>query len=221
MDPTERYVIEPRQRRSRETLDRIVRATRELLRDTVLEELSVEDIARRAKCSVGTFYQRFPSKDAILPYLLSTHYAEFAQRVEEMITATAKLDLRGRSGAIVRLLASVAIEDRGLIRTLVLRNQQRPESIPPAIRESASAMLEGIYDHLLECQDEIRHPHPRRAAAVGLLMVAASIRERLILGGTTQAAALGIDADELASELVTALTSYLMNPVEPPARRSS
>ena len=211
MRRSQRYVNQPVQRRSRETLGRIVAATRELLNENVFEELSVQRIVRRAGCSVGTFYQRFPTKDAMLPYLLEIHYAEIEQRLTRVLAASEGSPLARRVAEIVEFFAATAVADRALIRTLVLRNLQRPESIPGDIRQAARTMLEAMYRHLLECRGEIRHHDPPRAVEVGLLMVSAAIRERLVLGAT-QAATLNIEASVFARELTAAFLAYLDNP---------
>ncbi len=59
----------PRQRRSRKTLDRLVEACEGLLQEKPFEEISVADIARRGRSSVGAFYGRFKGKDALLHFL--------------------------------------------------------------------------------------------------------------------------------------------------------
>lgn len=211
----------PVQQRSRDTLERIARATRDLLAETVFEELTLQQIVSRAQCSVGTFYQRFANKDAILPYLLTIHYEEIRHRLEHMLSRMAGKNLEQRVAEVVYFLATNALKDRGLIRTLVLRNQQRPESIPTEIRGAASEMLESIYRSLLECEHEIEHRAPRPALQVGLLMVSATVRERLVMVGSTQASTLDLDAPELTRELTAALLAYLHNPIDIPVRSFS
>jgi hypothetical protein len=73
-------------------------------------------------------------------------------------------------------------------------------------------MLEAVYRHLLECRGEIRHHDPPRAVEVGLLMVSAAIRERLVLGAT-QAATLNVEAAVFARELSAAFLAYLDHPI--------
>ena len=46
----------PKQERSRQTCERILAATEQLLRDHLFEQISVADIVRTAKASVGSFY---------------------------------------------------------------------------------------------------------------------------------------------------------------------
>jgi len=210
-------VIEPKQQRSRETLARILRATRDLLADSALEDLTVNQIASVAGCSVGTFYERFVNKDAVLPHLLEIHYEELERELDEALASArlsgAKLDERIR--VVVRLLVDVARREKGLIRALHLRNIRRPDSVHESIRGSAEQMLGAVYRFLLECRDEIRHSDPHAALSLGLLMMAATIRERIVLVGAVQASTLSFPDERFAAELCGAFVSYLRSLIDP------
>ena len=62
-------VIEPIQKRSRDTYDRILTATENLLESKRFVDLTMTEIAKRAKCGVGTMYGRFANKEALLECL--------------------------------------------------------------------------------------------------------------------------------------------------------
>src|SRR5829696_642673 len=76
------HVSEPLQDRSRRTLEKIGRATEELLATRAFEDISVADICRRARCAVGSFYARFQSKDDLLPYLYERYDADLRPRMQ-------------------------------------------------------------------------------------------------------------------------------------------
>ncbi len=73
----------PQQERSRLTTKKFVEAALKLLEKQTYAELSVVDLAKTAKRSVGTFYQRFGSKDEFLKILL-TDFLEAS--IEEGVT---------------------------------------------------------------------------------------------------------------------------------------
>ena len=75
------HVQEPLQDRSRRTLEKIGRAVEELLATRSFDDISVGDIVRRARCSVGSFYARFASKDDLLPYLYERYDADLRPRI--------------------------------------------------------------------------------------------------------------------------------------------
>lgn len=64
-------IPEPRQQRSRETLERFIDAGWDILQTTPWENISIADIAARAGRSVGAFYQRFGSKEDFLSVLMT------------------------------------------------------------------------------------------------------------------------------------------------------
>ncbi len=196
-------ITKPRQERSRDTQRRLVQSTRELLEETVFEELTVAKIAKNAGSSVGTFYGRFKNKEAILPHILEKHYVEIESDLDS-ITLDHKwkeASLAKRVEVIIDFLVNTARREPGLIRMLLLRNLSHPETIPESIRISAVRILQGVYEFLLECHTEIKHPDPETALSVGLLMVTAAVRERLIMIRATQADTLKISEDLFVAEL--------------------
>lgn len=208
---TSKLTFTPKQARSQQTQERLLRATRELLEETDFETLTIQQIATRAGCSVGTFYGRFKSKDAILPFLLEMHYAEMEEEVDELFAEEKwrVAPLAKRVNAVVDYVASMAIRQPGLIRTLVLRNYQRPESIPTSIRATAQRILTHLYDVVLGARKEIRHPSPKTAVEVGMLMAVTSFRERIVLTGAMHSSTLSLDHKRLIKELERALLAYL------------
>lgn len=210
-ESTAQSVNTPKQRRSQETLDHLLQATRELLETTTFENLSVQMITSRAGCSVGNFYARFKNKDAILPCLLDMHYAEIEREMDTTfgLVAWDGVPLNRRVDAVVDFLMAIAQRQPGLIRTLVVRNNQRPDSIPASIRAAARRMLGGVYVFLLERREEMSHPDEQTALEVGLLMVVTAIRERIVLAAGTHGATLSFSNEVFAEELKQALLAYL------------
>lgn len=68
----------PRQARSRERVDLIMDATRELLREAGLAGVTTTAIAERAAIPVGSVYQYFPNKKAIFVALYEIYLAQFS-----------------------------------------------------------------------------------------------------------------------------------------------
>ncbi|HSG34702.1 MAG TPA: TetR/AcrR family transcriptional regulator [Sphingomonadaceae bacterium] len=83
--------LAPRQERSRQTAGKFVSAAMDLLHDKTFAELSVAELAKHAKRSVGVFYQRFGSKDDFLEVLLDAFFEEsLAWRSEFDVGTTAE-----------------------------------------------------------------------------------------------------------------------------------
>jgi AcrR family transcriptional regulator len=79
-------VLEPRkspvQARSTASVDAILQATIQVLLNVGKERLTTTKVALRAGVSVGTLYQYFPNKSALLQAVLRRHLAEVAEAVE-------------------------------------------------------------------------------------------------------------------------------------------
>jgi len=72
----------PVQARSTFTVESIFTATIQVLRDVGLERLTTTRVAERAGTSVGTLYQYFPNKNALLLAVLERHLLFVVQSIE-------------------------------------------------------------------------------------------------------------------------------------------
>jgi AcrR family transcriptional regulator len=88
----------PRQARSEATVEAILAATARILEKVGFERASTNAIARAAGVSIGSLYQYFPSKDALVAALLERHVSllialarsAFDQLVEEPVPAAVR-----------------------------------------------------------------------------------------------------------------------------------
>lgn len=80
-------VLEPRkspvQARSTATVDAILEATIQVLLELGKERLTTTKVAFRAGVSIGTLYQYFPNKRALLKATLERHLDEISEAVEQ------------------------------------------------------------------------------------------------------------------------------------------
>src|ERR1700734_1647666 len=87
--PTRSQVLlEPRkspvQARSAASVDAILQATIQVLLQVGKERLTTTRVARRAGVSVGTLYQYFPNKSALLRAALKRHLDEVTEAIEQV-----------------------------------------------------------------------------------------------------------------------------------------
>lgn len=210
---------EPLQERSRDTLERLLAAVEALLSEKTLEEISVADVARKARSSIGAFYTRFAKKEALLPIL----YERYNRAVGEELFARsgarrsdAAMTLRA---AIERLVARIVREyrtRRGLFRAMGLYTRSHPDAIRPDQRSRQESVLRLYVDFVLSCRDEIRHPDPPGAVELALFAVSAACREK-ILFGSPHAASVRVGDDELAREMTCLFLAYLVHREERPS----
>ena len=200
----------PLQRRSRDTMARIVNAAESLLQERGFEHLSVADITTRARSSVGAFYARFADKDALLDYLDERHAEELIERV----TAYSE-DERWQAapveafvGDVVRFLAGYFKEHRGVLRALSVRGRLHDAPRFAETTRRVNSRVPELIRLVLSRRSEIEHPSPDVAVYLGFVMVMGALRER-ILFPETYPTHLPVSVRLLADELVQAYLSYL------------
>lgn len=215
------HIPEPRQERSRQTMQRLMAAAGEVIAERGVNGLTVGEVARRAGTAVGTLYARFHDKDT---FLRTFHDRFFAQAVT---TADAAFDrsrwqnlpVRELLAMCVRLVVKDYRARRGQLRALLLyvRTHHDPVFQTQAERSNLRffAQLKGL---VLSRRSEIRHPDPERAILVALMMIDGAAKEA-ILFGEARPASLSVSDTQLATELTRAICAHLG--VEAGPRRSA
>lgn len=92
---------QPRQARSQVTVDAIFEATIQVLLGDGARRLTTTRVAERAGVSVGTLYQYYPNKQALLFAVLQRHLARVAEAVEAAARATHHARLSVMVAAVV------------------------------------------------------------------------------------------------------------------------
>jgi AcrR family transcriptional regulator len=102
----------PQQSRSVATVEAIFEATIQVLLKEGAEALTTVHVARRAGVSVGTLYQYFPNKQALLLAVLERHMLRTVTAVEEACAASHFQPLEGMVDALVNRFIDAKLEDR-------------------------------------------------------------------------------------------------------------
>ncbi len=201
----------PLQKRSRKTLDRLVVACEGLLREKPFERVSVGELAKRGRSSVGAFYGRFRGKEELLDFIDSRGEKEILERWDEYF---APEKWRGAPAEevvsrFVRFWISAHRARKGVLRALFLRLRGRPtpESLART-RRLNRRVVAGIRTLLQQRKREIAHNDLDLAIPLGLVMVAASIKE-WVLFEDLKLYPRAPDDEALAEELTRAFTAYL------------
>ena len=200
-----------RQERSRRTAERITSAALSLLERKSFGELSVAEIARKAGVSVGGFYARFPSKQALLQYFDATIVEGILER------AGRELDSERLSGASARQVVTTYIRlavrmfrrHRPVLQQVALRTRTSPDPVFKQRIRQANAFLHGRFRALLEeRRAEIGHPDPQLAIDIGLTFVSATMREYVLFAAFRPDFA-PVKDGRLVRELTDAFCAYL------------
>jgi AcrR family transcriptional regulator len=192
----------PRQLRSHRTLERIVRASLEILEEQGPEGLTVHAIVGRAGSSVGSFYARFAGKEELLTYLGERVWREAAGRWDE---AVASRELGGLALAEVVDGAVRLLGEAVRSRSTYLRAMRRaPGAGDDAYAAFQAHVLQGIEGLLLARAGEMSHPNPSVGVRLGLQAVLAVLED-----GGDDVRLESIPMERRREEAVSLLNGYL------------
>lgn len=105
---------EPKQQRSRQTVEAVLEAVRRVLRRHGAEAITTNRIAEAAGVSIGSLYQYFPDKQAIFMALHERHVHRVRQVIERTMTDCSSASLAELTSELVERLANVHSEDAEL-----------------------------------------------------------------------------------------------------------
>jgi AcrR family transcriptional regulator len=199
----------PQQARSQKTMLSILAATRELLEQKDFSEISIHGIVEHAGCSVGAFYGRFKDKDSLLNALDDQFTLDVIDLIHALTGENSQefLSLSDYISAIVRALYNLHIEQRGLIRTLILVGRTENDDRFRGRDERINAELPSVFRKLLSFGDQIKHPDPELAVRFGLVQTHFALREMVLwehLQGSVP-----VSGEDLICELVRGYLCYL------------
>ncbi len=203
-------MVAPKQSRGHETRARLVDACLRLVEDRPFEQIAIADIAAEAGMSVGNFYRRFRSKEAIVPDLFDAYEARYAAFSAELegVEEFRHPDLDVRVGALVHHTMAMFRANRGLIRSLSLFSQLHPELVPAAAVDRRGQLLNRVGE-LFEGAGPGDLELKGRAAAMCLV---STLRDQVVYPDQAPAAAVDLDDDELATQLVKMVVQYVTGP---------
>jgi AcrR family transcriptional regulator len=192
-------------------LDRLLAAAAELLAERRFEEATVAELVRRAGSSVGAFYARFGSKEALL-HELDERLFEVGRRSWAEFLAPARWAGVPASTIVEQVVGRLVArrrERRGLLRALALYARARPESAFARRGARLNRLLtRRLTELLLRRRAEIGHSRPAQAVAFALEIADSVTRDAIVFADTGLAPARLSDR-ELAAELTRVLRLHL------------
>jgi AcrR family transcriptional regulator len=101
----------PRQARAKETVDALLVATKNLLVRGGVEAATTNAIAELAGVSIGSLYQYFPSREAIISELSRQHVAQVLTLIFAEVDALVGTSLRVGARRLIQLMIDVHRQD--------------------------------------------------------------------------------------------------------------
>ncbi|MGH8460315.1 MAG: TetR/AcrR family transcriptional regulator [Stenotrophobium sp.] len=201
----------PAQQRSRQMVDTLVEATAQTIAELGLADATTNRIAERAGVSVGSLYQYFDGKDALVNALLDRISAELAQLVDQRLNTTMDQDVRSVTSDLLTAVFDFMQQDQSCYLELV-RHWQQLRS-PRTILALERHMLEACRQYLLRHHDEFRVQNLPAA-----LFVVISSTLYTIVHYLSQPRPY-LRREEVIASLSDMIASYLMSGAKVPAKR--
>ena len=192
----------PRQERARFTIACILKAAAEVIDEVGWARASTNRIASRAGVSIGTLYQYFADKEAILRRLVEGHHEAVHGVVSETLDQLEDPRVAVEEALREMFLALVRLHREDPVLTRVISTEV-PHHVSSREDEQEAAALIDRLARLLRARQEVRVRDPLRSAH--------------ILATTTEAltrwlaheAPHELDANLLIDDIVLMLSSYL------------
>lgn len=201
----------PKQSRSRQSFDRMIEAAKEILREGGLQALTLAEVSRRSRVSIGSIYCRVDSKEDLLRAVqassLDAMENEFAALVNRVRRRA--LPLRELVPAIVRDLAQYLRRHAPLLNAFIATGAQDPV-VAAVGRKAYSQNALDFKLILLERHAEFRHPDAERAAATCFTVVYGALARYLGLGGHVESGAGEGDWKQLVEDLGLMALAFLV-----------
>ncbi len=141
----------PKQERAQKTVEAVLDAVARLVRREGVEGLTTNSIAATAGISIGSLYQYFPDKRAILVAVRDRHVEEMARLVERKLIEGAAEPLDRVMRALVEAMVAAHAAEPALYDLLLSHLPQEPNGA----HEVEARLREVLREALLSRRDEI------------------------------------------------------------------
>ena len=206
--------LEPQQARSRESLRKLQKAAAEVLGQHGVEGTTIPRIAAHAGLTPGAVYRRFSDKDALLESVILGILARQDERLRAGLTpeTAAQIPLPVFAGQLINSLVVSYRANAALLRAM---RQFVRGRVNTDFWKKVSRVEIRTYEHLVELllasAKDIRHPKPKMAVSLGMMMVIGTLHELVVEALDTKAwkGLLPQDDRSLKDELTRSFLFYL------------
>lgn len=160
--PHENTLKKPKQARSKATVEAILQATAHILTEAGYESLNTNAIAERAGVSIGSLYQYFPSKEAIVGELMDRFCDRLSALFGEVFLRSEGLPPKELARAVVGAIYLAKRENPKLAR--VLREELPRLGRLRRLEENLAVLTEMVAGFLRSHASMLRVASPERAA---------------------------------------------------------
>ncbi|MEZ5649800.1 MAG: TetR/AcrR family transcriptional regulator [Burkholderiaceae bacterium] len=202
----------PKQARGHARERDLIDAGLRLLQDRALDEITIEQVARTAGCSVGNLYKRFAGKEAFLSVLVDAVRARLIGEIDGLADALpgqhARLDRAVQQ--VVRFELDVFTRYRGLMRGLTLHRLQHGALAGAGLRDVRARFQARAVEALLPLVTaDLSPPVARERLEFGLQVSLSSLIEKTLLDAVPR----GDDGDAFVTRMSAMMVAHLRAPM--------
>lgn len=191
----------PRQERSKATVDAILEATAQVLVKDGYDKTSTNRVAERAGVSVGSVYQYFPNKEALVGELVDRYSREIMERLIGELASLADQPPRVVAPRLVTTMVRIKQQDPKLAR--VLREQIPRVGRMQRYEKQLDDIIAAVAAYLGQHRGALRHEDVDVAAFVAVHTVDATTHAGIVSDP-------GVDEEALIAHVTDLVLSYLL-----------
>jgi AcrR family transcriptional regulator len=170
---------QPTQERARETRDVLLQAAAHIVATEGVAAFNTNRVARAAGVSVGSLYQYYPNKDALLVALSEQHHAHIVVTLRAMVSATAGWSLERTVACVVHGALAQQFDNVALSTALEHAEQRLPET---EVLRALHCDIERLSEQLLAPYTQAIRAEPACAARDVLTIIQALVNEASLRG---------------------------------------
>jgi AcrR family transcriptional regulator len=163
----------PRQARARATWDALLEAAAQLLAAHGLVRLTTNSVAERAGVSIGSLYQYFPNRDALMVALIERQQAQQAAALDAAFAVLPGPDLRATVTLLVR--AAMAHHHADPLLATAIDHEELRLPVGRLLDATLDTAGSGLAVLFAAHRDEIAPLDPVQAAATLPVLVRAAV----------------------------------------------
>lgn len=190
----------PQQDRSRQSLEKVLAAARQLLCESDYADLTLSGVSKASGVSIGSIYGRFKGKDDLLQVVFEDALEQMDREWQALMDELRErpLSLCERLPLLVDTLAEFLARHAAILKPFM--NRAGHGDIARSGKQYHARMADAFIAQISAHGDEIRHPEPERAIHSCFRITYSSLARFLGLGSAADAAGEG-DWNHLKQDL--------------------
>ena len=204
-----RIYSDPIQERSKASLARLLKATRDLISERGSEEFTVQEIADRASVSIGTVYSRFENKDNLVRATIVSSLEQLGREVAQVVQETLETceTLEAFIPQYIQDYARTLLSNGPLLRVTMDRAVYDPFVSRIGNHRGRESSRAGA-NAILQFSEQIAGPSHAIKADAAYQVIYATLARQLSLGTTVESTSI-FDWEVLEGQLGEMILEYL------------